>query len=176
MNHKIFALYLQPAQYKAQFCTEVKTKWADESECFCKCRRSKQPLWLKKKKKLFLGFFIIVFLRHFTVNWVKWSRHTQRGWHYPECQEWQIWFKMSSPAFITPNAFFMNPPGSRSLSLSFAFCAHLTPAKLYVLHCLLLLFFTDSDVIWAGWGTEPLHQPPLSSPSLGESVPFIYRR
>ena len=28
--------------------------------------------------------------------------------HWAECQEWQMWFKISSPAFITVNAFPMN--------------------------------------------------------------------
>lgn len=104
------------------------------------------------------------------VNWVKSSRHTQQRWHYAECQEWQMWFKMSSPAFITPNAFFMNPPGSLSffgffflltwLPLSYTFCIVCCCCSLTVMS------------FWLAGEQEPLHQPPLSSPQLGESVPF----
>lgn len=64
------------------------------------------------------------------------SFNGQNGMHikcsqWAECQEWQMWFKISSPAFITVNAF------SRECHFIPKVCLSLgaTWPKCYILHC-----------------------------------------
>lgn len=148
-------------------CSEGAIKWADKSDRWVLV--PVPPFQTGASTKSVPEFFFIVVWRHLTVNWVKSSRHTQRRWHYAECQEWQMWFKMSSPAFITPNAFFMNPPGS----LSFLFFFLLTWLPLSYTFCIVCCCCSLTVMsFWLAGEQEPLHQPPLSSPQLGESVPF----
>lgn len=93
LHHCIACICVHNIMHQSLFFEYAQKPPVDMSSQWC---HFAQLLWQKASPISFHPHFI------WWENWAKWK---YIGSHWVECQEWQMWFKISSPAFITANAF-----------------------------------------------------------------------